>query len=139
MPFGRTAETELGLHGAGLSFASIIGSIVLFCAMSFAILTFTSRRLTSAQALSSAFKHVKLTIKHSHVYGCDVKPGAALDACYGMFLFNPTFRTLSLALTVRTRPYSHLRPGLTVALYFSVCPAAPRISERRYPVCALHS
>ncbi len=39
MPFGRTAETELGLHGAGLSFASIIGSIVLFCAMSFAVLT----------------------------------------------------------------------------------------------------
>lgn len=67
MPFGGTAETELGLHSAGLSFASIIAFIVLFCAMSFTGLTFTARRLTSAPALSSAFNHVKLTIKRSHV------------------------------------------------------------------------
>ena len=65
--FGRNAETELGLHGAGLSFASIIGSIVLLCAMFFDVLMFTSRRLTSAPALSSAFNHVKLTIKHQEL------------------------------------------------------------------------
>jgi len=95
MPFGRTAETKLGLNGAALSFASIIGSIVLSCAMSSAVLTFTSCRPTSAPALSSAFNHVKLT-KVFNIATCkaDVKSGAALDACYGMFLLNPSFRTL---------------------------------------------
>jgi len=97
MPFGRTAETKLGLNGAALSFASIIGSIVLSCAMSSAVLTFTSCRPTSAPALSSAFNQVKLTnYKVFNIAKCkaEVKPGAALDACYGMFLPNPSFRTL---------------------------------------------
>ena len=84
-PFGRTPETEFGLHGASLSFGSIIGSIVLFCAISFAVLTFTSRRLTPAPALSSAFNHVKLTIKYSHVYGCDVK---SIRSCLRSVLWN---------------------------------------------------
>ena len=59
MLFGRTAETKVGLNGAKLSSASIIGTIVWTCAMSSAVLEFKSCRPLFALALSSAFNHVK--------------------------------------------------------------------------------